>query len=116
MHTSDNASIMLKNMLHVPHIRRNLMNIAKLTTDNNVVVEFNSNFCFVKDKDTRRVMLQGVLKDGLYQLELPSIQKSSSTVSSNSPFAAVYVSSNKLLKSESAVSKPNVCAYSAFQC
>ena len=30
----------LKNVLHVPHIQRNLLSVAKLTTNNDVFVKF----------------------------------------------------------------------------
>lgn len=36
-------------MLHVPKIKRNLLSIASLIRDNNVIVEFNAYFVFVKD-------------------------------------------------------------------
>lgn len=42
----------LNNMLHVPHITKNLLSIVHVTLDNNVV-EFNSQFVFVMDKDSR---------------------------------------------------------------
>lgn len=64
-----------------------------MTTDNDVYVEFHSDVCFVKDKLSRKVMLHDILKDGLYQLELPSIQSPCPTVSSTS--LPVAVSPNK---------------------
>ena len=67
----DQMPLKLKNILHVPHIQRNLLSVAKLTTDNDVFVEFHSNCCFVKEKEIRKVVLQGILKNGLYQLSLP---------------------------------------------
>lgn len=51
-----NKCLYLKNILYVPHITKNLFNISKLTKDNNVMVEFNSYFCFSKDWDTRVVL------------------------------------------------------------
>lgn len=56
----------LSNILKFP---KNLLSSSKFTDDNNVTVEFLSNCCFVKDKDTKEVLLQGTLKDSLYQLQ-----------------------------------------------
>ncbi|KAH9663759.1 retrovirus-related pol polyprotein from transposon RE1 [Citrus sinensis] len=40
----------LNNILLVPKITKNLISISKLTRDNDVVIEFTNDFCFVKDK------------------------------------------------------------------
>ena len=55
-----------KNILCVPKITKNLLSISKFTKDNNVIVEFDSNCCVVKDKYTGAILLQGDLKGGLY--------------------------------------------------
>lgn len=52
-----NRHLYLKNILCVPKITKNLLSISKLTKENNVIVEFMCNYCFVKDKDTRTVLL-----------------------------------------------------------
>ncbi|XP_031260691.1 uncharacterized protein LOC116118873 [Pistacia vera] len=62
----------LKNILCVPKITKNLLSISKFTRDNNVVVEFDANSCVIKDKSTKAMLLQGGLKEGLYQLEIPT--------------------------------------------
>ena len=54
--------ITLKSMLHVPSITKNLLSVAKLTNDNNVTVEFNSRFVFVKDKVSKRFYCKELLK------------------------------------------------------
>lgn len=48
-----------------------MLSVSALTSQNNIVVEFDSNSFFVKDKNTKKVILQGRLSDGLYQLSLP---------------------------------------------
>lgn len=45
------------------------MSVSKLAQDNRIFIEFHGDFCLVKDKVTGRIVLRGVLKDGLYQLE-----------------------------------------------
>ena len=67
--THNNDVLILNEMLHVPAITKNLISISQLTSDNNVVVEFSSSDCCVKEKTTKREVLQGTLKDGLYQFE-----------------------------------------------
>ena len=62
---SGSVPLLLKNVLHVPDIAKNLISISKLTHDNDVLVEFFPVSCCVKDK-TGQVILQGALKDGLY--------------------------------------------------
>ena len=42
--------ILLKDMLLVPSITKNLLSISKLTLDNNISVKFCGNVCFVKTK------------------------------------------------------------------
>ncbi|KAL2457867.1 Uncharacterized protein Adt_46191 [Abeliophyllum distichum] len=69
----NNRFLTLKNILHVPHITRNLLSISKLTADNDIFIEFHANCCLVKDRVTGKVLLEGVLEDGLYKLNQPSI-------------------------------------------
>ena len=57
-----------------------MLSISKLIADNNLFVEFHANFCFVKDKETGKVILQGKLKDGLYQFQLPKSQSKTSNI------------------------------------
>jgi histone deacetylase 1/2 len=64
----------LHDVLYVPQITKNLLSVSKLTSDNNIIAEFDNNCCFVKDKLTGKVLLRGILKDGLYQLSNGSSQ------------------------------------------
>ncbi|KAL5766747.1 hypothetical protein ACOSP7_017364 [Xanthoceras sorbifolium] len=93
---SSYPKIILNNVLFVPRITKNLLSISRFIKDNNITVEFTGHCCFVKDKPSRQVLLQGILKDGLYQLILPhssaSLEVKSSTYPSfNSSFS--YLSS-----------------------
>ena len=58
----------LHNVLYVPEITKKLLSVSKLTDDNNALVEFDVNYCYVKDKLIRKILLRGKLRDGLYQL------------------------------------------------
>ena len=51
-----------------PRIKKSLVNISKLASENDVYVEFHSKFCLMKDKHTGRVLLQWRLENGLYLL------------------------------------------------
>ncbi|KAL5820821.1 hypothetical protein ACOSQ3_022703 [Xanthoceras sorbifolium] len=51
-HTHPQVPLLLNNILHVPSITKNLLSISQFTNDNHVIVEFDSNFCCVKDKNT----------------------------------------------------------------
>ncbi|KAH9782940.1 retrovirus-related pol polyprotein from transposon RE2 [Citrus sinensis] len=71
-HNSNNASLTFKlnDILLVPQITKNLISISKLTKDNDVVIEFTNNFCFVKDNVRNLIILQGKAENGLYKLLL----------------------------------------------
>ena len=58
----------LHNVLYIPKIIKNLLSVSKLIVDNNALVEFDANYCYVKDKLTGKILLRGKLRDGLYQL------------------------------------------------
>lgn len=66
-------NIRLNYMLQVPTIKKNLLSIAKLTTDNNIIVEFDSHFVSVKDHISKMLLLCRTLKAGLYNIALPSL-------------------------------------------
>ncbi|MDV3183805.1 MAG: DDE-type integrase/transposase/recombinase, partial [Sweet potato little leaf phytoplasma] len=104
-----NSTLALNNILHVPAIKKNMISIASLTADNNVLVEFHANYFLVKDKASRRVMLHGILKDGLYQVELPSIQNPLSLVKSFSSAAVRSASNNCPVSSAFHVGKSKFC-------
>ncbi|KAL6326660.1 hypothetical protein AAG906_010834 [Vitis piasezkii] len=69
-------SLHLANVLHVPQITKNLISVAKFTQDNDVILE--------------EILLQGNLKEGLYQLDI-------SKVSSNRQFAGFSEDTNVFL-------------------
>lgn len=52
------SSWKLNHVLRVPNISKSLVSISKLTSDNNVFVEFHSNVCFVKDKTIGTIILR----------------------------------------------------------
>ena len=98
--------ILLKDMLLVPSITKNLLSISKLTSDNNISVEFCGNVCFVKDKMKGQVLLQGLAEKGLYKLQLKPSSPSSPNTQTHESYMSV-VHSNKPLSMLSFVDRNN---------
>lgn len=59
-------SLLLKVMLYVPNIVKNLMYVSQITKDNNVYFVFHSFGCLVKDMVTHQVSLEENECEGLY--------------------------------------------------
>lgn len=87
----------LHNVLCVPKIITNLISVSKLLTDDNIVIEFSSDACFLKDKVKGTLLAQGIAQDGLYKLLLKEDFISShhvSTFQSNSIVAVLNFNKN----------------------
>ncbi|KAJ0981423.1 hypothetical protein J5N97_009678 [Dioscorea zingiberensis] len=82
---TSNRSLKLQNILHVPSAHRNLISVHRLTSDNNVYLEFHPNYFLVKDRATKKLLLQGKCEKGLYPL------MTSSSVLSKTAFTGVKV-------------------------
>lgn len=50
---------------------KNLMSVSKLIANNDVLIEFGSYGCQVKDKNTGIILLKGKLRNGLYEFQNP---------------------------------------------
>uniref|UniRef100_A0A2N9HBX8 Reverse transcriptase Ty1/copia-type domain-containing protein n=1 Tax=Fagus sylvatica TaxID=28930 RepID=A0A2N9HBX8_FAGSY len=64
--TAPSTSFLLQNVLHVPTISNNLLSVQKFTSDTNTFLELHPNLFNVKDRVTRRTLLQGPSRNGLY--------------------------------------------------
>jgi gag-polypeptide of LTR copia-type len=64
--SSTNRFLKLSNVLHVPTIQKNLISISRFLQDNDVLIEFYSSFCVIKDRHTKIPLLQAILTNGLY--------------------------------------------------
>ncbi|KAJ9538664.1 hypothetical protein OSB04_031397 [Centaurea solstitialis] len=69
-HASLSPNLLLKDVLVVPRITKNLLSISKLTKDNHVDVLFSYPDFFIQDRQTQQVLAQGKCDDGLYILQL----------------------------------------------
>lgn len=78
----------LKSLLHVPHIRKNLLSVSQFAKDNQVFFEFHPNYCLVKDQVSGQTLLTGKLEHGLYKFSLKS--SSSSSQKSNTTLPLQY--------------------------
>lgn len=58
--------LLLNHLLHVPTVSKNLLSVSKFAHDNHVYFEFHPHSCYVKCQVTKKVLLRGILKDGLY--------------------------------------------------
>ena len=61
-YTSLGPILHLIDMLCVLHITKNLISVSKLLANNNVIIEFSSEFCFVRDKVKGTLLAQGFAK------------------------------------------------------
>ncbi|CAA0843297.1 Unknown protein, partial [Striga hermonthica] len=69
-------AFILKELLHVPCITKNLISVSKFAHDNDVYFEFYHTFCLVKDQTTQATLLRGKVKNGLYQFNFQPVKKS----------------------------------------
>ena len=65
--TANSRTLLLNNLLHVPDISKNLLSVSQFAKDNKVFFEFHPNVCFVKDLQSREIVLKGILDQGLYK-------------------------------------------------
>lgn len=84
--SSSSKPFLLKQLLHVPNATKNLLSVSQFESDNKVFFEFHPHLCFVKCQATKRILLQGAVKDGLYyfdNLHLPSSPSSVSPINNH---------------------------------
>jgi histone deacetylase 1/2 len=87
---SQSRSIHLNNILHVPKTHKNLVSVHRLTHDNNAYVEFHPTHFFVKEQGTKRTLLQGRSKGGLYPFPSSSSSSNKQAFSAVKPTEAVW--------------------------
>jgi hypothetical protein len=72
---SSTCPLQLNQVLHIPHAHKQLVSIHRFNLDNNTFIKLHPFFFLIKDQVTRRVLLRGPCRGGLYPLP----QLSSST-------------------------------------
>lgn len=76
--------LLLRNILHVPKIKKNLLSISSLLSNNDITIEFSNGKCCVKDNRQVTLLLDRVLKHGMFQFSSPTAQTAKSFISSPS--------------------------------
>jgi hypothetical protein len=69
-----NRPLALTNVLHVPKNFKHLLSVHKLTRDNNVFFEFHPWNYFIKDRATRKLLLEGRCESGLYPIKSSAVK------------------------------------------
>ncbi|GMI77078.1 hypothetical protein HRI_001377100 [Hibiscus trionum] len=88
-----NRSLCLRNFLCVPDIKKNLLSVSQFARDNFVFFEFHPDKCFVKDIQTKEILLVGRLTlDGLYELDSSAVFNNDGGSVSATPSMAYNVS------------------------
>jgi hypothetical protein len=68
----------LNHVLYVPSINKNLCSVHRLTSDNDAFMELHPHSFYLKDRVSKRVLLQGGRRGGLYPIPIESWHSSSS--------------------------------------
>lgn len=67
---SENRSFILKDLLLVPTVTRNLLSVNKFCIDNDVSLRFDSQKVQVRDRATDDLLIEGTVNDGSYELPM----------------------------------------------
>jgi hypothetical protein len=62
------SDLVLNHVLHSPQASKNLAYVHHFCSDNNVFFELHPDVFFIKDRETRKTLLQGNSRGGLYPL------------------------------------------------
>jgi hypothetical protein len=65
----------LNHVLHAPQATKNLIYVHRLTSDNNVFLEFHPNYFLIKDRRTKHTLFKGRCHKGLYPLPSASAKQ-----------------------------------------
>ncbi|KAH6830682.1 hypothetical protein C2S53_014734 [Perilla frutescens var. hirtella] len=65
-------AFVLKSLLYVPQIKKNMLSVSQFARENSVFFEFYPSFCLVKDQATGATLLKGKVDKGLYSFTLTS--------------------------------------------
>lgn len=66
---SKHQSLRLRDVFHAPQVTKNLISVLKSTSNNDILIEFDSCGCYVKEKSMGKLLLKGNLKDDLYEFQ-----------------------------------------------
>jgi transposase InsO family protein len=66
---SPTRDLHLNHILHVPSTSKDLLSVHRVANDNNVFFEFHPKHYFVKDQETKKILLSGPCENGLYPVK-----------------------------------------------
>lgn len=84
--TNGRNELLLKNVMCVLAIAKNLLSVSQLVEDNVVYVEFYDDCCLIKEKYTGCTLLKGELSDGLYRLNEVKVVKGETYDENSAPY------------------------------
>jgi hypothetical protein len=64
-----NHPLVLRNILHVPNITKNLLSVHKFSQDNDIFFEYHPWHFFIKDRQWRKSLQDGRCESGLYPIK-----------------------------------------------
>jgi hypothetical protein len=82
---SPSRALHLKNILHVPNAHKSLASVHRISSDNNVFLEFHPEFFLIKDQTMKKVLHRGRCEGGLYPLGLSQASWSKQVFGVNKP-------------------------------
>ncbi|BBN68591.1 hypothetical protein Prudu_489S000400 [Prunus dulcis] len=77
------TSFKLKNVLHVPQMKHNLLSAFQFVKDNSCSLTLDSDGSLVKDRFTGKMLLRGPVRDGSYPLQSSPSPGTTSSISSS---------------------------------
>lgn len=93
-------SFVLKNLLHVPSITKNLLSVSQFARDNSVYFEFHPYTFVVKSQATHGPLIQGTIgANGLHSFTHVNLHPSSALLSSSSSISPSSLSNKSLTSS-----------------
>ncbi|GJZ55766.1 putative RNA-directed DNA polymerase [Tanacetum coccineum] len=102
--------ILLRDVLVIPKLTKNLLSISKLTMDHPVDVLFSQPFFNIQDRETKQVIAQGLCEDGLYVLrDTPMALAATVGVSRKASFELWHNRLGHVSFDVISTTKPNIC-------
>jgi histone deacetylase 1/2 len=101
-HTPE-RKLFLNNVLHVPSTTKNLVSVHRLASDNNAYFEFHPNRFLIKDQTTKKTLLKGTCRGGLYPLPAATL-KNKQALSASGGAHRLYPLPAATLKNKQALS------------
>ncbi|KAM1729479.1 hypothetical protein FF2_019593 [Malus domestica] len=83
------ASFKLNNVLHVPHMKHNLLFVFQFLRDNYCSLTLDSDRSVIKDRSTGKMLLPGSIKDGFYPLHTVSSTGKAQSSITTSAFVSI---------------------------